>query len=67
VNVAVRRADREPGAGVPREGPEDEFDVSPGLDVGLDAAFDEGRNVVLRFSTSPGDRSALALGVVLGG
>jgi hypothetical protein len=49
------------------EGPEDEFDVSPGLDVGLDAAFDQGRNVVLRFSTSLGDRSALALGVVLGG
>jgi hypothetical protein len=49
------------------EGPEDEFDVSPGVDVGLDAAFDQERNVVLRFSTSLGDRSALALGVVIGG
>jgi hypothetical protein len=36
------------------------------VDVGLDAAFDRGRNVLLRFSTSLGDRSALALGVVLG-
>jgi hypothetical protein len=49
------------------EGPEDEFDVSPGVDVGLDASFDQARNIVLRFSTSLGDRSALALGVVLGG
>ena len=49
------------------EGPEEEFDVSPGVDLGLDAAFDRGRSVVLRFSTSLGDRSAVAVGVLLGG
>jgi hypothetical protein len=49
------------------EAPEDEFEVSPGMDVGLDAAFDPARTVILRFSTSLGDRSALAVGVVIGG
>jgi hypothetical protein len=47
--------------------PRDEFEVSPGLDVGFDAAFDQGRAVILRFSTSLGDRSALAVGLVIGG
>ena len=49
------------------EAPTDEFEVSPGMDVGLDAAFDAARTVILRFSTSLGDRSALAVGLVIGG
>jgi hypothetical protein len=49
------------------EAPEDEFEVGPGLDVGLDAAFDAARHVILRFSASLGDRSAVAAGIVLGG
>ena len=49
------------------EAPEEAFDVSPGMDVGLDAAFDRARTVILRFSTSLGDRSALAVGLVIGG
>jgi hypothetical protein len=47
--------------------PRDEFEVSPGLDVGVDAAFDRARTVILRFSASLGDRSALAVGLVMGG
>ena len=49
------------------EAPTEEFEVSPGMDVGLDAAFDRGRTVILRLSTSLGDRSALAIGLVIGG
>jgi hypothetical protein len=49
------------------EGPDEEFDVSPGVDVGLDAAFDRARTVVVRFSVSLGDRSALAVGAAFGG
>ena len=47
--------------------PDEEFDVSPSGEVGLDVSFDESRRVVLRAAAALGDRSALVLGFVLGG
>lgn len=62
-HVAVRTSmDLRLGAAAPA----DEFEVAPGLDVGLDAAFDRSRTVLLRCAVSLGDRSALAVGAVFG-
>ena len=49
------------------DAPEREFDVGPGVDVGLDLALDRARRAVVRFGASLGDRNALAVGVALGG
>lgn len=45
------------------EAPDNEFEVRPAADVGLDLAFDEARRVLLRVGLSMGDRSALAVGL----
>lgn len=42
---------------------DDEFDVYPTADVGVDLALDPGRHFVLRAGASLGDRQAIALGV----
>lgn len=47
--------------------PEEDFEISPSAEVGLDVSFDEARRVVLRAAAALGDRNALVLGVVLGG
>ncbi|MFW6200579.1 MAG: hypothetical protein ACOC8K_08400 [Gemmatimonadota bacterium] len=47
--------------------PDEEFDVSPSAEVGLDLSFDHERRVVLRAAAALGDRSALILGFALGG
>jgi len=47
--------------------PEEEFEVEPSAEVGLDVSFDERRRVVLRAAAALGDRSTLILGFVLGG
>jgi hypothetical protein len=51
------------------EAPDEEFEVSPTADVGVDLALDRGKTVILRAGTSLGDRNALAVGatVQLGG
>ena len=51
------------------EAPDEEFEVSPTADVGVDLALDRARTVILRAGTSLGDRNALAVGatVRLGG
>ena len=49
------------------EAPEDEFDVAPALDVGVDVSFDSGRHVILRAAAAVGDRQALSVGLALGG
>jgi len=46
--------------------PDDEFEVSPSAELGLDVAFDRRRRVVLRGAASLGDRSAFVVGVALG-
>lgn len=62
--VAVRASmDLRLGAAAPG----DEFEAAPGLDVGLDAAFDRSRTVLFRCAISLGDRSALAVGAAFGG
>ena len=47
--------------------PDDEFDVYPTADLGLDLALDPGRRFVLRAGASLGDRQAIALGVAIQG
>lgn len=47
------------------EAPDDEFEVRPAADLGLDVAFDAARRVLLRGAVSLGDRSAVAVGLVL--
>lgn len=49
------------------DAPADEFEVYPAVDLGLDLALDPGRNFVIRFATSLGDRQALAVGLNIGG
>lgn len=49
------------------DAPEDEFEVYPAVDLGLDLALDPGRNFVVRVATSLGDRQALAVGLNIGG
>lgn len=50
-----------------QDAPDDEVEVYPSADVGLDFALDPGRNFVIRVATSLGDRQALAVGLNLGG
>jgi len=45
------------------EAPDNDFEVRPAADVGLDLAFDRSRRVLLRVGLSLGDRSALAAGL----
>jgi len=47
------------------EAPDEEFEVRPAADLGLDMAFDAARRVMLRGAVSFGDRSAVAVGLVL--
>lgn len=49
------------------EAPEEEFGVDSLIGVGLDVAFDRGRNVVLSAAASLGDRQAISVGLVFGG
>ncbi|MFG0307213.1 MAG: hypothetical protein ACF8Q5_13470 [Phycisphaerales bacterium JB040] len=42
---------------------DDEFDVYPTADLGVDLALDPGRHFILRAGASLGDRQAIALGV----
>ncbi|MEM7416698.1 MAG: hypothetical protein AAF389_14430 [Gemmatimonadota bacterium] len=49
------------------DAPEEEFAFDSIVGVGLDLAFDEGRNFVLSASAALGDRQAIAVGLVLGG
>ena len=42
--------------------PDDEFDVYPTADLGVDLALDPGRRFVIRAGASLGDRQAIALG-----
>lgn len=46
--------------------PDDEFEVSPAVDLGLDLALDRRRTVVLRVGTALGDRHAVAVGISAG-
>lgn len=45
------------------ESPEEDFELSPTLDVGLDLSLDQGRRLVFRAGTSLGDRGAVAVGL----
>lgn len=45
--------------------PDEEFDVYPTADVGLDLALDPGRRFILRAAASLGDRQATALGITI--
>jgi hypothetical protein len=47
--------------------PDDEFDVYPTADIGVDLALDPGRRFVIRAGASLGDRQAIALGVAIQG
>lgn len=48
------------------DAPDDEFEVSPSVDLGLDLALDRDRSLVLRVATALGDRHALAVGISVG-
>lgn len=48
------------------EAPDEEFEVYPSLDLGMDVALDASRRVVLRAAASLGDRQALSLGLTFG-
>ncbi len=45
--------------------PDEEFDVYPTADIGVDLALDPGRRFILRAGTSLGDRQATALGITI--
>ncbi len=45
--------------------PDEEFDVYPTADIGLDLALDPGRRFILRAAASLGDRQATALGITI--
>ena len=47
--------------------PDDEFDVYPTADLGVDLSLDPGRRFVLRAAASLGDRQAIALGLAIQG
>jgi len=49
------------------DAPDDEFDVSPAVDVGVDFALDASRNFMIRTAISLGDRQAFTVGINLGG
>lgn len=49
------------------EAPDEEFGVDSLIGVGLDVAFDRGRNVVVSAAASLGDRQAISVGLVFGG
>lgn len=45
--------------------PDQEFDVYPTADIGVDLALDPGRRFILRAAASLGDRQATALGITI--
>ena len=45
--------------------PEEGFEVSPSVDLGIDLSFDSSRRLILRAATSLGDRQAVAVGVLV--
>lgn len=47
------------------EAPDEDFEVRPAADLGLDLAFDRARRVTLRVGLSLGDRNALAAGIAV--
>lgn len=47
--------------------PEDELDLQIATEIGANLSFDRDRNFIMRMAAALGDRSALALGVHLGG
>lgn len=49
------------------DAPDDEFDVAPALDLGVDVSFDAARRVILRAAAAVGDRQALSVGLAVGG
>lgn len=49
------------------EAPDEEFGVDSLIGVGLDVAFDRGRNIVVSAAASVGDRQAISVGLVFGG
>jgi hypothetical protein len=49
------------------DAPDDEFGVTPAVDVGVDVALDPDRDFVIRTAISLGDRQAFAIGLNLGG
>ena len=49
------------------QAPDDEFDVTPAADIGMDLSLDPGRHFILRIATSLGDRQALVVGASVGG
>lgn len=49
-----------------RDAPDDDFRVSPSVDLGLDLALDRRRTLVLRVATALGDRHAVAVGISAG-
>jgi hypothetical protein len=47
------------------DAPEEEFEVQPSVELGVDLALDRARRVVLRVAASLGDRQAVAVGAVI--
>lgn len=47
------------------EAPDEDFEVRPAADLGLDLAFDRARRVTLRVGLSLGDRNAVAAGIAV--
>ncbi len=47
--------------------PDEDFRVTPAVDIGIDLALDPGRRFIIRAATSLGDRQALAVGLSVGG
>jgi hypothetical protein len=48
------------------EAPDEDFEVRPAVDFGLDLSFDRARRIRLRTGVSVGDRNALAVGLAIG-
>lgn len=48
------------------EAPDEDFEVRPAVDIGLDLSFDRERRIRLRSGLSLGDRSAVAVGLAIG-